>query len=111
MERNRLYNPVREASYSISESMTLVEAILPLHIVGMKFDLSRLPDDVISVSWFGEEAAGVMQFDVVPQVDTTSPWRNCPDIPTGYVDDTVVIQCLSNGTDQFILRPDFQQSS
>jgi hypothetical protein len=40
--------------------MTQEEAILPLHIVGMKFDLSRLLDDVISVSRFGEEDAGVM---------------------------------------------------
>jgi hypothetical protein len=40
--------------------MTQDEAVLTLHIIGMKLDLSHLPDDVINPSWFGEEDAGVM---------------------------------------------------
>jgi hypothetical protein len=38
--------------------MAQEEAVLLLHIVGMKFDLTH--PDVINVSWFGEEDAGVM---------------------------------------------------
>jgi hypothetical protein len=36
------------------------EAVLPIHIIGMKLDRSHFPDDVIHVSRFGGEDAGVM---------------------------------------------------
>jgi hypothetical protein len=46
------------------------EAILPVHIVGMKLNLNRLPDDAIHVPGFGGEDGGVVWLDVVSQVDT-----------------------------------------
>jgi hypothetical protein len=36
----------------------------------MELTLNRLSDDVICVSGFGDEGDGVMQLDVMPQVNT-----------------------------------------
>jgi hypothetical protein len=40
--------------------MTCLEAILPVHIVGMELNLNRLLDDVIHVLGFGGEDGGVL---------------------------------------------------
>lgn len=49
--------------------MTLTEAILPVHDVGIKLHLSCLPDDLVHVPGFGEEDTDVLKLDVVPHVD------------------------------------------
>jgi hypothetical protein len=41
------------------------EAIFPLHIIGMEFNLSRLPDSAIHVSGFGGGDGGVVWLDTV----------------------------------------------
>jgi hypothetical protein len=55
-----------EASYNLSGAderfpgHAQTEAILPVHIVGLELNLSRLPDGSIHVSGFGGEDGGVV---------------------------------------------------
>jgi hypothetical protein len=50
--------------------MTYTEAIFPVHIVGMEFNLSRFKDDTIHVSGICGEDAGVVKLNVVSHVGT-----------------------------------------
>jgi hypothetical protein len=84
------------------ERIVYAEAALHLHIVGMKFSFSRLPDETTRVPGFCGEDAGVAELDVVSQVNAVLP-HSCsvrmfyPDIPMVLfqpgVDRTV---CLSD---------------
>jgi hypothetical protein len=44
-------------------------AILSVHVIGMEFNLSCLPDDTVHMSGFSGEDAGVMELYEVSQVD------------------------------------------
>jgi hypothetical protein len=49
--------------------LNYTEDIFPVHIGGMEFSLSHLPDNTIHVSGFCGEDAGIVKLNIVSQVD------------------------------------------
>jgi len=45
------------------------QAILPVHVVGLKLSLTHIPDDLVHVVEFGGKNFGIMHLDVMVMVE------------------------------------------
>lgn len=46
------------------------QAILPVHVVGLRLSLTHIPDDLVHVVEFGGKDFGIMHLDVMVMVES-----------------------------------------